>query len=164
MTFQEGDQKAHEIAARLARLPRNKRNETLDAELSLFKSGERSTLLSTIPLILAEIEKRARPNGLFDKVAKMDHNLLFKVIGFGLGVIALIVVVFLAVNIPAPTPFQYFVFRCIMSLGVASFTMGLTGFFAIKTKLGATTITAGSSIGIFVYIYSLNPASLLNIK
>jgi hypothetical protein len=74
----------------------------------------------------------------------------------------LIVFVVIALMVPNPTAFQYFVFRVVIALaggGVAAF---LPGEFGIKATGNGLVVRATSAVGVFVFLYWLNPPSLVS--
>src|SRR5271165_6643693 len=77
------------------------------------------------------------------------------------GVVFLITLIALAVKFPRPTPFQYTVFRIVLSLAAAGAGAMIPGF--LNLELNSTTgilIRAGGALGVFVIIFFLNPAQL----
>lgn len=68
----------------------------------------------------------------------------------------------LAMTIFLPTAWGYFMFRVMFSISMASVaTSLLTGFINIRMNLGTIiAVTAGGGIGIFVFIYLVNPPPL----
>lgn len=79
--------------------------------------------------------------------------------GFGLGfVIALLL---LAIFFPKPTPFQYNVFRIILSLAAAGVAATIPGFIDLNLSAGTQlAIRAGGALAVFVMVYFFNPAQL----
>jgi uncharacterized membrane protein len=67
---------------------------------------------------------------------------------------ALVFIIFLlilAIFIPRPTIFQFFVFRIVLALAAAAFGATIPGFFKIDLPLwGKGTIYAGGAVGLFV--------------
>jgi hypothetical protein len=82
-------------------------------------------------------------------------------IGIVLGTLFLIVMIIIALLVSCPTKFQSIVFRIILSLAAASFSMILSGSINVTAK---KTITATGALAIFVLIYFWNPAKLSDFK
>ena len=84
------------------------------------------------------------------------------IVGFGVGVAALIAVVALVVIIRNPTPAQFNVFRTVIALGGAGFALSLTGLLTVQ--LGSSQksyISAGGTLAVFVLLYLFSPATAL---
>jgi MFS family permease len=67
----------------------------------------------------------------------------------------------LAIVIPNPTPFQYWVFRVILALAGAGIGAALPGFITVKLPLLAKGLLhAGGALAMFAIIYLVNPPRL----
>ena len=76
-------------------------------------------------------------------VSKTIAGILFLLLG-----VAVVVV-------PQPTPFQYTVFRTMLALATARFT--LPGFVVVRSKW----LRAGGPVAVFVIVYFCSPAALI---
>jgi len=78
---------------------------------------------------------------------------------FLFGIAFLVAILALVVKIPGPTPTQFTVFRIIIALGGAAFSMALTGFLTIQLNLPkGGQIVAGGALAVFVVLYFYSPA------
>ena len=67
----------------------------------------------------------------------------------------------LAIVIPNPTPFQYWVFRVILALAAAGIGGALPGFITVKLPLLVKGVLhAGGALALFAIIYLVNPPRL----
>ena len=85
----------------------------------------------------------------------MDGITTQVIVAFAFGIIFVIVLMIIAFKVPNPTPFQYNVFRIILSLAAAGVAAMIPGF--INVELGKTTeiiIRAGGALAVFVVVYS----------
>lgn len=102
------------------------------------------------------------PQNIVESIALENNkqDLLKKVaISGSLGVF---VMLFVAIFIPTPTEFQYFIFRVIISISGAGIGGIIPGFINLrmeKEKLFA--IRAGGAIALFIITYLINPPSLI---
>lgn len=78
-------------------------------------------------------------------------------LAFFFGVGFLVALLVLAIFFPNPSPFQYFVFRSVLSLAASGFATMLPGFLEVKF---AKWLRATGAVAIFVIVYFLNPAEL----
>lgn len=79
-------------------------------------------------------------------------------LAFFFGVMFLVAILVLAIFFPNPTPFQYTVFRVVLSLAAAGFATMIPGF--LEVRLG-NWLRATGAIAIFVIVYLVNPVALL---
>jgi hypothetical protein len=63
----------------------------------------------------------------------------------------------MALKIPQPTVFQFWVFRVLLSLGAANLGSIIPGFIDIKWEIGELLIRAGGAIALFLVVYLINP-------
>lgn len=83
------------------------------------------------------------------------------VIAFVFGVTFIVGLMVLAVAFPKPTPFQYKVFRIVLSLAVAGAAAMVPGFINLEVSLTAgLLIRAGGALAVFVIVFFFNPAEL----
>ncbi len=71
------------------------------------------------------------------------------------GALFLIVMLVLAILVPEPTGTQFFTFRVVLAIAAAATAAMVPGF--LEVNLGKV-IKAGGAIGVFVIVYSTNPA------
>jgi hypothetical protein len=75
---------------------------------------------------------------------------------FGVAFVATILA--LAVVFPRPSPFQYLVFRIVLSIAAAGFVSMTPGFLEITVS---NWVRAGGALAVFVIVFFYNPAGLL---
>lgn len=83
------------------------------------------------------------------------------IIAFIFGVTFVVALIVLAIKFPHPTPFQYNVFRIVLSLAAAGAAAMIPGF--INIQVNPTTgllIRAGGALAVFVVVFFFNPAQL----
>jgi len=83
------------------------------------------------------------------------------IIAFSFGVTFVVALIVLAIRFPHPTPFQYNVFRIVLSLAAAGAAAMIPGF--INIDFGPMTrlfIGAGGALAVFVIVFFFNPAQL----
>lgn len=83
------------------------------------------------------------------------------IVAFVFGLTFVIVLLILSTKFPLPTPFQYNVFRTVLSLAGAGVAAMIPGF--INIELHSTVgllIRAGGALAVFVIIFFFNPAQL----
>ncbi len=84
------------------------------------------------------------------------------IVAFSFGVIFVIALMVIAIKFPNPTPFQYNVFRIILSLAAAGVGAMIPGFITAKTNdTSFLFISAGGALAVFGIVYLVNPAKLL---
>jgi hypothetical protein len=86
-----------------------------------------------------------------------SQSRLEQLLAFAFGVVFMIAIVILALKYPAPSPFQYTVFRIVLALAAASFAVMIPGLLKIEWN---TWIRASGTIAVFVIVFFLNPANL----
>lgn len=116
---------------------------------------------------LKEFEENTLPIKGFKMPAIPDKNKIPKwqlVTGVILGCVLLAVSLIIAIFIPNPSPWQTFVFRGTLAIGLASIAPIIPGFINFTSRIqgrGAYfKIVAGGSIAIFVIIWLLNPPAI----
>jgi len=80
---------------------------------------------------------------------------------FIFGAVFIVTLIILAIKFPSPTPFQYNVFRTILSLAAAGIAVMIPGF--IDIELNAVTgliVKAGGALAVFSLTFFFNPAKL----
>jgi hypothetical protein len=99
----------------------------------------------------------AHPNGK----SLLDNWSLQSIVAFVFGVAFIVTLMVLAIAFPAPTPFQYNVFRIVLSLAAAGVAAMIPGFIYldVDSKVGLL-IRAGGALAVFVMVFFFNPAHL----
>lgn len=83
------------------------------------------------------------------------------VLSFVFGVAFVSVMLSLAIWFPSPTPYQYWVFRVVLSLAAAGIGAILPGFLDIElTVRSEVAIRAGGALALAIVVYFLKPAEL----
>jgi hypothetical protein len=81
-----------------------------------------------------------------------------RLLAFAFGVIFVAVLLLLAIFFPNPTPFQYQVFRVVLSLAAGGVASMIPGFLTLRV---ANWLRAGGALAVFAIVYFYNPASLV---
>lgn len=79
---------------------------------------------------------------------------------FTFGVVFVIVLLGFSALIPRPTPFQYTVYRIVLSLAAAGVAATVPGFLNVNLDAKGVAIRAGGALAVFVIVYFLKPAGL----
>jgi hypothetical protein len=74
------------------------------------------------------------------------------------GAVFVATILALAVVFPQPSPFQYLVFRVVLSIAAAGFVSMTPGFLEITVS---NWVRAGGALAVFVIVFFYNPAALL---
>jgi len=82
---------------------------------------------------------------------------ILEIILLSLGVVIVVVTLIMAVKIPQPTVFQFWVFRVIMALGAACLGAVIPGFIEFNGKIGEIATRAGGALALFLVVYLMNP-------
>ncbi|TPG73747.1 hypothetical protein [Pseudomonas mandelii] len=81
-----------------------------------------------------------------------------------LGAVILAISICLSLYAPNPTPYQTFVFRTVLAVGLSMLIAGVPGFINVKFKASGLgqyfKAVAGGAIAVFLIIYLVNPAEL----
>ena len=78
-----------------------------------------------------------------------------------LGVMFIVTLIVLAIYIPNPTAFQWFIFRVVLALSAGAVGAIIPGFLSINiTLLQGIGISAGGAMAFFLLIYKFNPPPL----
>lgn len=77
---------------------------------------------------------------------------------FAFGVIFVVVLLVLAMAVPNPTPFQYTVFRIVLSLAAAGVAAMIPGFIEVEVS---GWVRAGGALAVFVIVFFYNPAAIV---
>lgn len=81
-----------------------------------------------------------------------------KVAVFTFGCVFVATLLVVAMFFPAPTPFQYMVFRIVLALAAAGIAAMIPGFINVSA---GRAVRAGGAIAVFVIVYFFSPAKLL---
>jgi hypothetical protein len=81
-----------------------------------------------------------------------------KIASFAFGVVFILAILALALFVSNPTPFQYLVFRVVLSLAAAGTAAMLPGFVEVTIS---NWIRAGGALAVFLIVFFYNPASLV---
>ena len=100
------------------------------------------------------------PSGGFRKMRTRKLSAAEKYIGFAMGFIFIIMIFISAILFPAPTQYQLFVFRVILSIAAAGIGGILAGFISVDTKIKGISIRAGGALAFGLLVYLINPPSL----
>lgn len=83
------------------------------------------------------------------------------VVAFIFGFVFIVALLTLAIAFPKPTPFQYNVFRIVLSLASAGVAATIPGFINIELESTVGLIVrAGGALAVFVVVFFFNPARL----
>jgi len=97
----------------------------------------------------------------FTVAAAQDQNTVTKwqrIISVVVGVVAVGGVAVLSVLLPNPTPWQQYVFRGCLAIGLAALGALVPGFLNVALKMkGYLTVMAGGSLAIFVLLWMYSP-------
>lgn len=104
---------------------------------------ERDPFVARLMEILEKIVMFNLPN---DKVA---------IVSGGVFIVTMLVI---ALFVPQPSPFQYFVFRSVLSISAAAFATAIPGILNINM---GNWLKAGGALAVLVLVYLVNPASLV---
>ncbi len=110
-----------------------------------------------------KVETPPRPETAAERVSgKLNLNLA---LAFAFGVVFVGVVLILAIVFPEPAPFQYTVFRIVLSLAAAGVAAVIPGFITLNLSLGQRVgIGAAGAFAVFAIVYFLNPAQLAGVE
>lgn len=81
-----------------------------------------------------------------------------KITAFVTGVVFLITLLIVAIFIPNPSDFQFFVFRVVLALAAGAFGAVIPGFIRANVR---NWVRAGGAVALFVIVYFANPPALI---
>lgn len=91
----------------------------------------------------------------------MDYITAQITMAFGFGVTFVVMMVVLAIKFPHPTPFQYNIFRIVISLATAGAAAMIPGLINIELEQATgLLIRGGGALAVFVIVFFFNPAQL----
>jgi hypothetical protein len=137
------------LCARAAAVPIERRNRFIDQQI--------------MALPVTDVLKTALQNMMSVKEVTTRESMgsKEKVAGFAFGIAFVVVILVLAIFIPNPTPFQYLVFRVVLSLAAAGVGGVLSGFLTVVFGNTAKPwLQAGGGLAVFAVVYLVNPAKL----
>jgi hypothetical protein len=74
------------------------------------------------------------------------------------GIVFLLLIMLIAILIPDPSSFQYWVFRVVLALAAAGVVAMIPGFISVEV---GNVLRAGSALAVFAIIYFFSPAKLI---
>jgi hypothetical protein len=93
---------------------------------------------------------------ILEKIAMF--NLPNDKVAIASGAVFILTMLVIALAVPHPSDFQYFVFRSVLALSAAAFATAIPGILSIQ--LG-NWLKAGGALAVLVLVYLFNPASLV---
>lgn len=87
-----------------------------------------------------------------------DPKNIQKLLAYVFGVVFIVVMLIIAIFIPEPKPFQYLVFRIVLSLAIAGVAAMIPGFLEVEIS---NYLRAGGALAVFIIVYSSNPVNLV---
>jgi hypothetical protein len=138
------------ICAKAAAAPLHDRKSTITREIRALNCSD--TLKIALETMVLTME-----NTVVEASGNRD-----KYFGFGFGVVFIVAILVLAIQFPNPTPFQYLVFRVVLSLAAAGIGGVLSGFLTVVfSHAKKPWLQAGGALAVFIVVYMLNPAKLV---
>jgi hypothetical protein len=95
------------------------------------------------------------------KVTSYRHARPQLYLAYATGLFFVLILLYLALRVDQPTPWQYTLFRTILSLGAAGVAAILPGDLNVRYK---NVIRATGALGVFFVVFKINPASLAGIE
>lgn len=160
MDFKEAEGKCHELASRLASIPKGKRAKRLEAFLSSFPETQRESMRGYISFLVARNTRQGLA-GLLLTFKEMKPQEQIRLVGFGCGILGLLLILIIAFTTRSPSAFQYWVVRVIMCLAGGAAAAGITGFVNLKGKVGPFVLAGGAGLAVTVILYFCNPPDLI---
>jgi hypothetical protein len=81
-----------------------------------------------------------------------------QIFAYTFGIAFLVIMLIIAIYLPKPQPFQFFVFRVVLSLAAAGTAAMIPGFLSVQVS---TFVRAGGALAVFALVYLYNPAALV---
>lgn len=81
--------------------------------------------------------------------------------GLVIGIMFALIILFLVVFIPNPTPSQFFVFRGMFAISLAAVAAIIPGLLNVESRFNRFSVKATGAIGVFILIWMLNPPALI---
>lgn len=133
-----------------------------DAEKPVMNSVEGMDSKSTTDAFYRNGSDQQQTSLLLRQIAEKLHltNMYSWIIpvGFIIGTLACAVILILVMKQPNPTIPQLVIFRIVLALGGAAFSMALTGFITIRMNLpGKGYIIAGGTLAVFLVLFFFSP-------
>lgn len=79
-------------------------------------------------------------------------------VAIGSGLVFIVTMLAIALFVPQPSPFQYFVFRSVLAVAAAAFATAIPGI--LDLKMG-NWLKASGALAVLVLVFLVNPASLV---
>lgn len=84
-------------------------------------------------------------------------------IPLSIGLLFTTLLVIISIYVKNPTPFQYFIFRSLLSVCIPGLLVCFPGFIEVSYEKAGMSITAIGLLAIFLLIYKMNPAKLMKV-
>jgi hypothetical protein len=140
----------YRICARAAAIPALQRNRFINAEISALNVSD--TFKNALENMML-----TRETALTDSAGTWE-----KIAGFAFGITFVIVMLIIAIRFPNPSPFQYVVFRVVLSLAASGVGGVLSGFLTVVFgDASKPWLRAGGALAVFVVVFLVNPAALV---
>ena len=136
-------------------------NKYLPSEKA-FASMQRLIILYLPKKQVDEVTGFLSDSGITIKGFKEKHKFrmtksIEKLISYISSAVLIITILAVALFIPNPSPFQYTVFRIILSLAAGGIAAFFTGFLTVEWP---NKIKAGNGFGVFIIVYFVSPAAI----
>lgn len=146
----------------ILKLP-NERDQIVNILRSLTDASEKYSHVKDLRKYIAEktsenFSDRSPLSRLMAREISMKKS-TEKTIAVALGAVFVAVLLVLAVLIPAPSDFQYFVFRSVLAISAAGFVAFTPGFLEVTVP---NIARAGGAIAVLLVIYFYSPANLVS--
>ena len=122
--------------------------ETVDLTATVGRYQKKTTVPATV----------GNYTFVFEEITMPQPKKWEKIAAFAFGVAFVIVLLAIALFVPRPTDFQFWVFRVVLSLAAAGIGAVLPGFITVDVK---PYVRAGGALALFVLVYWFNPPKLV---
>jgi hypothetical protein len=82
--------------------------------------------------------------------------------GLVVGIMFALIILFLVVFIPNPTPSQFFFFRGLFAISLAAVAVIIPGLLNVESRFNKFSVKASGAIAVFILVWMLNPPALIN--
>lgn len=139
----------YRICARASAVPLNRRNKFFAEEIRKLQVSP-VLRLALENMLLAKENAMTEANSMWEKITAISFGGVF-----------IVVILIMAILYPSPTPFQFFVFRVVLSLAAAGVGGVLSGFLHVAFgSVEKPWLRAGGALAVFAVVYLLNPAKI----
>lgn len=152
MTPEELVRTAVHIRGALFSVPPEQQLEVLKKELGKVPEPYRAAVEDLVLSVGYQVGK----NTAEAKMNKAKQHERWAAYGFGAAFALIMLLV--ALWVPNPTAFQYFVFRALLAVAAAGVAAFIPGFLEVEIS---KIVRAGGAIAVFVLVYFFSPAQLL---